>query len=158
MAWLPGASMTVEPARSDMVRCAGGGIIWSSVAIRYQLGLLRQAPYEWPTRIAGPSNSSSTLVEVSTSLSSDSVWFCTTLTLNPSAVSRSYTSRRPDPSTNPPWTRTMFCTPVMDDLLIFTRSRNGVDWSSATVSGGRGPPRASDDDISRRSCTYPARA
>ena len=31
------------PARSDIVRCAGGGIIRSSVATRYQLGLLRQA-------------------------------------------------------------------------------------------------------------------
>jgi hypothetical protein len=43
MAWLPSASTTVEPARSDMVRCAGGGIIRSSVATRYQLGLVRQA-------------------------------------------------------------------------------------------------------------------
>src|SRR5918996_6602694 len=43
MAWLPAASTTVEPARSDMVRCAGGGIIRSSVATRYQLGLVRQA-------------------------------------------------------------------------------------------------------------------
>src|SRR5258706_2709102 len=31
--------MTVEPARSDMKRWAGGGIIRSSVATRYQLGL-----------------------------------------------------------------------------------------------------------------------
>jgi hypothetical protein len=31
--------MTVEPVRSDMARCAGGGIIRSSVAIRYQLGV-----------------------------------------------------------------------------------------------------------------------
>src|SRR3954453_4244290 len=43
MAWLPDASATVEPARSDMARWAGGGIIRSSVATRYQLGLLRQA-------------------------------------------------------------------------------------------------------------------
>src|SRR6266702_8891960 len=35
--------MTVEPARLDMARCAGGGIIRSSVATRYQLGLIRQA-------------------------------------------------------------------------------------------------------------------
>jgi hypothetical protein len=33
----------VEPARSDMRRWAGGGIIRSSVATRYQLGLVRQA-------------------------------------------------------------------------------------------------------------------
>jgi hypothetical protein len=43
MAWLPAASTTVEPARSDMARCAGGGFIRSSVATRYQLGLGRQA-------------------------------------------------------------------------------------------------------------------
>src|SRR5258707_5137691 len=43
MEWLPGASTTVEPARPDMTRWAGGGIIRSSVATRYQLGLLRQA-------------------------------------------------------------------------------------------------------------------
>src|SRR5882757_4800247 len=43
MEWLPGASMVVEPARPDMVRWAGGGIILSSVVTRYQLGLVRQA-------------------------------------------------------------------------------------------------------------------
>ena len=46
MEWLPGASATVAPALSAMARCAGGGIIRSSVAIRYQLGLLRQAGSE----------------------------------------------------------------------------------------------------------------
>jgi hypothetical protein len=35
--------MTVEPARSDKRRWAGGGIILSSVATRYQLGLLFHA-------------------------------------------------------------------------------------------------------------------
>src|SRR5258705_59908 len=30
--------MTVEPARSDIRRCAGGGIILSSVVTMYQLG------------------------------------------------------------------------------------------------------------------------
>src|SRR5215470_5303448 len=35
--------MTVEPVRLDMVRWADGGIIRSSVATRYQLGLLLQA-------------------------------------------------------------------------------------------------------------------
>src|SRR5204862_978185 len=39
MAWLPATSTTVEPARLDMKRWAGGGIILSSVATRYQLGL-----------------------------------------------------------------------------------------------------------------------
>src|SRR5467141_3910769 len=39
MAWLPLTSTTVEPARLDMARWASGGIILSSVAIRYQLGL-----------------------------------------------------------------------------------------------------------------------
>src|SRR5215208_5006510 len=43
MEWLPTASTTVEPARSDMARCAGGGIIRSSVDTRYQLGFVRQA-------------------------------------------------------------------------------------------------------------------
>src|ERR1700739_3696942 len=43
MEWLPGASVVVAPARSAIARCAGGGVILSSVAIRYQLGLLRQA-------------------------------------------------------------------------------------------------------------------
>jgi hypothetical protein len=43
MAWLPLASTTVEPARSDIARWAGGGIIRSSVATRYQLGLTRHA-------------------------------------------------------------------------------------------------------------------
>jgi hypothetical protein len=38
MAWLPFASVTVEPARLDMERWASGGIILSSVAIKYQLG------------------------------------------------------------------------------------------------------------------------
>src|SRR5216683_3384901 len=38
MAWLPFASTTVEPARLDMKRWASGGIILSSVAIKYQLG------------------------------------------------------------------------------------------------------------------------
>src|SRR5947209_5434195 len=39
MAWLPLASTTVAPARLDMNRWAGGGIILSSVATIYQLGL-----------------------------------------------------------------------------------------------------------------------
>src|SRR6267142_4818321 len=39
MAWLPFTSATVEPARLDMKRWASGGIILSSVTIRYQLGL-----------------------------------------------------------------------------------------------------------------------
>jgi hypothetical protein len=43
MAWLAATSTTVEPARLDMARCAGAGIILSSVATRYQLGLTRQA-------------------------------------------------------------------------------------------------------------------
>src|ERR1700683_576212 len=42
-AWLPGVSVTVALARSDMARWAAGGIMWSSVATRYQDGLLRQA-------------------------------------------------------------------------------------------------------------------
>src|SRR6266567_6932668 len=46
MAWLPATSTTVEPARSDMARWAGGGIMWSSVATRYQDGLVRQAGSE----------------------------------------------------------------------------------------------------------------
>ena len=37
------SSTTVAPARSDMARCAGGGIIRSSVGTRYQVGLVRQA-------------------------------------------------------------------------------------------------------------------
>jgi adenylate cyclase len=43
MAWLPATSVVVAPARSAIICCAGGGIMRSSVAIRYQLGLLRQA-------------------------------------------------------------------------------------------------------------------
>src|ERR1700730_12254773 len=38
MAWLPFASTTVEPARLDIDRWASGGIILSSVAIKYHLG------------------------------------------------------------------------------------------------------------------------
>src|SRR5271157_5751641 len=43
MAWLPETSITVDPARWDMVRWAAGGIIRSWVVTRYQLGLVRQA-------------------------------------------------------------------------------------------------------------------
>src|SRR6201982_503178 len=43
MAWLPLTSTTVEPARLDMERWASGGIILSSVAIRYQLGFFFHA-------------------------------------------------------------------------------------------------------------------
>src|SRR3979411_110754 len=42
-AWLLGTSVTVEPARLDMKRCAGGGIILSSVVTRYQLGFVFHA-------------------------------------------------------------------------------------------------------------------
>jgi hypothetical protein len=41
--WLAATSSTVEPARSDIICWAGGGIIRSSVVRRYQLGLFRQA-------------------------------------------------------------------------------------------------------------------
>src|SRR5256885_16667857 len=43
MEWLPAASTTVEPARWDMKRWAGGGTFRSSDATRYQLGLVHQA-------------------------------------------------------------------------------------------------------------------
>lgn len=43
MAWLPLTSTTLEPARLDMARWASGGIILSSVATRYQLGLTLHA-------------------------------------------------------------------------------------------------------------------
>src|SRR5258706_15232556 len=43
IAWLPAASTTVDPARWDITRCAAGGIILSSVAIKYQLGLVFHA-------------------------------------------------------------------------------------------------------------------
>jgi len=42
-AWLPSTSTVVAPARLDMDRCAGGGIILSLVATRYQLGFDFQA-------------------------------------------------------------------------------------------------------------------
>src|SRR6266513_3734020 len=55
MAWLPFASTTVEPARLDMKRWASGGIILSSVAIRYQLGLaLHAGSLILPLRAATP--------------------------------------------------------------------------------------------------------
>jgi hypothetical protein len=41
--WLPATSTVVAPARSAIERWAGGGIIRSSVATRYQLGLLCHA-------------------------------------------------------------------------------------------------------------------
>ena len=41
--WLAGISTTVEPVRADIARCAGGGIIRSSVVTRYQLGFDRHA-------------------------------------------------------------------------------------------------------------------
>src|SRR5919198_743747 len=41
---------------------------------------------------------------------------------------------QPDPSTKPPWTRTTFCTSVMDDSFV-GRPRMRSTWSSATVSG-----------------------
>ena len=43
MAWLPLASTTVEPARLAIARWASGGILLSSVATRYQLGLVLHA-------------------------------------------------------------------------------------------------------------------
>src|SRR5277367_1813631 len=43
MAWLPGTSVTVEPARLDIAFCAAMGIIRSLVTNRYQLGLLFHA-------------------------------------------------------------------------------------------------------------------
>src|SRR4051794_19296971 len=55
MEWLPAISVTVAPARSAIARCAGGGIIRSSVATRYQLGLMRQAgSVTAPSRAATP--------------------------------------------------------------------------------------------------------
>src|SRR3954463_10813245 len=38
----------------------------------------------------------------------DSVGFCTTATSSPSFFKIPYTAAQPDPSTKPPWTRTMF--------------------------------------------------
>src|ERR1700681_2241250 len=41
--WLALTSTTFDPARLDMTRWASGGIILSSVVIRYQLGFVFQA-------------------------------------------------------------------------------------------------------------------
>src|SRR5882757_4094903 len=55
MAWLPATSTTLAPARLDIARCAGGGIILSSLATRYQLGFERQAGLDTvPSRAAMP--------------------------------------------------------------------------------------------------------
>src|SRR5713226_4778884 len=55
MAWLPLTSTTVAPARLDIARWASGGIILSSVAIRYQLGLaLHAGSLIVPLRAATP--------------------------------------------------------------------------------------------------------
>src|SRR6266550_7390197 len=55
MAWLPLTSTTVAPARLDMNRCASGGIILSSVATRYQLGLVfHAAVVTLPFRASSP--------------------------------------------------------------------------------------------------------
>src|ERR1700730_13896441 len=55
MAWLPPTSLTVEPARRDINCCAGGGIILSSVAIRYQLGLVfHEGVLTAPSRASNP--------------------------------------------------------------------------------------------------------
>ena len=43
-----GTSVTVAPARPDMVRCADGGIILFSVVSRYQLGLARHSAGRTP--------------------------------------------------------------------------------------------------------------
>jgi|SRR5580698_5422722 hypothetical protein len=51
--WLPATSVTVEPARWDIARWAGGGIILSSLATRYQLGLVFHAG--WVTAPASAS-------------------------------------------------------------------------------------------------------
>src|SRR5437868_2983033 len=42
-AWLPLTSITVEPARLDIIRWASGGIILSSVVTKYQLGFVFHA-------------------------------------------------------------------------------------------------------------------
>src|ERR1700755_1346625 len=63
-----------------------------------------------------------------TSSASESVGFCATVTRNPSAVSRAWTFCHPEPSTNPPWTRTTFLTgPDID------RSFQGPTCDEATV-------------------------
>jgi hypothetical protein len=43
MAWLPLTSTTLEPACWDIARWASGGIILSSVEIKYQLGFIFHA-------------------------------------------------------------------------------------------------------------------
>ena len=52
-AWLAVTSTVVAPARCAIARWADSGIIWSSVAIRYELGLLRQTG-----SVTGPSMAS----------------------------------------------------------------------------------------------------
>src|SRR5215207_1802416 len=90
-------------------------------------------PYECPTRIDGPAWASSACFVVATSPSRLMVGFCTTVTVWPSLVSRSYTCCQPEPSTKPPWTSTMWGPVVgMADLL----------W--------RGRPPVYDESIVRR--------
>ncbi len=44
--WLAATSVVVVRARSAIIRCAGGGIIRSSVVTRYQPGLVCQAAWQ----------------------------------------------------------------------------------------------------------------
>src|ERR671918_1440959 len=93
MAWLPALSSTVAPARLDMNRCAAGGIILSSVATRYQLGLVLQAgSLTVPPSASTPQGTCESAMKAafpaSTSAANDSANFALSRNRNPSCGGR----------------------------------------------------------------------
>src|SRR5262249_37183475 len=91
--WLPVISVTCDPARFDIARCASGGIIRSLVATMYQLGLPRHAgwviaPASASTPHGTCESAMNAAVSGSTSAANDAANFALSRKRNPSCGGR----------------------------------------------------------------------
>jgi hypothetical protein len=77
-AWLEATERTLAPIRLARNSCAGGGIIWSSVQVRYQEGIVFQAgapllPAKL-ARLSGLCTAAMTAASVAVASAANAVW------------------------------------------------------------------------------------
>src|SRR6266436_3782930 len=105
----PPAGKVLISASTDWPLSGAKAAMYTSAATLGSLpaSVITAPPYECPTRITGPGCASITLFVVATSPASEIVGFWTMATLYPSLRTSWNSPSQPDPSTNPPWTRTI---------------------------------------------------
>src|SRR5262245_59347482 len=139
----PGGGFLIRSATDSPLSGAKAAMYTSAATLgSLPASVITAPPYEWPTRITGPFCASIALRVAATSPASEIVGFCTIATLKPSLCRLSYTPCQPEPSTNPPCTRTIVGSPVCPSYFISVSSRVCIERTRRSA-GARGGGRQS---------------